>query len=182
VPAAINIGAGEPSTMNKPSVTITAAILAVLAVGPGQAAAEQKSGKFVFDSYNTWRFINTLDLGKAGNAKLAEGDGFSKVVEGTSPCAAQRSDCTGVSTFRCIAVFQQIGDRFSDTGSCVSTDKDGDHTYSTFVDTTAYCRGGTGKYTGLTGTYDGAVIWGTPGGGGDHVERVIRHRAQWEIK
>jgi hypothetical protein len=121
-------------------------------------------------------------MGKAGNAKLAEGDGFDKVVEGTSPCAAQRSDCTGISTFRCIAIFQQIGDTFSDTGSCVGTDQDGDHTYATFVDKHAVFRGGTGKYTGLTGTFDGTVIWGTHGGGGDHVERVNRHRAQWEIK
>jgi hypothetical protein len=172
----------EPSAMNKQNWIITTVTLAVLAAAPRHAAAQQKSGKDVFDSYVTWRFINTLDMSKAGNAKLAEGDGFSKVVEGTSPCAAQRSDCTGISTFRCIAVFQQIGDRFSDTGSCVSTDQDGDHIYSTFVDANSLYRGGTGKYTGLTGTFDGAVIWGTHGGGGDHVERVIRHRAQWEIK
>jgi hypothetical protein len=168
--------------MNKPSVTITTAILAALAVAPRQAAAEQKSGKYVFDSYITWRFIKTLDLGKAGNAKLAEADGFSKVVEGTSPCAAQRSDCTGISTFRCIAIFQQIGDRFSATGSCVDTDQDGDHIYSTFVDKEDVYRGGTGKYAGLTGTFAGRVIWGTHGGGGDHVERINRHQAQWEIK
>jgi hypothetical protein len=159
----------ERSAMNEPNAIITAIILAVLVVAPRQAAAEQKSGKYVVDSY-------TLDMGKAGNAKLAEADGFSKVVEGTSP------NPYGLSTFRCNAVFQQIGDRFSDTGSCVSTDKDGDHTYSTFVDHDSVYRGGTGKYTGLTGTFDGAVIWGTPGGDGDHVERVIRHRAQWEIK
>lgn len=168
--------------MNKPSVIITTAILALLAVAPRQAAAEQKAGKFVFDSYGTWRFTKTLDLGKAGYAKLAEGDGFDKVVEGTSPCAAQRSDCTGIETYRCIAVFQQIGDRFSDTGSCISTDQDSDHIYSTFVDAHSVYHGGTGKYAGLTGTFDGTVIWGIHGGGGDHVERVIRHQAQWEIK
>jgi hypothetical protein len=145
----------ETSTMNEQNVIITTAVLAVLAAAAGQASAEQKSGKFVFDSYITWRFINTLDMGKAGNVKLAEGDGFSKVVEGTSP------NPDGISTFRCNAAFQQIGDRFSDTGSCVSTDKDGDHTYSTFVDHDSVYRGGTGKYMGLTGSYDGAVIWGT---------------------
>jgi hypothetical protein len=32
-----------------------------------------------------------------------------------------------------------------------------------------------------TGTFDGAVIWGTPGSGGDHVERINHHKAQWEI-
>jgi hypothetical protein len=167
--------------MNKPNAIITAAILAVFAVAPRQAAAQQKSGKYVFDSYITWRITKTLDMGKAGYAKLAEGDGFDKVVEGTSPCAAQRSDCTGISTFRCIAVFQQIGDRSSGTGSCVGTDHDGDHIYSTFVDHDSVYRGGTGKYTGLTGTFAGTVIWGTHGSGGDHVERVNRHQAQWEI-
>ena len=162
--------------MNKQNVIITTALLAVLAVARRQATAEQKSGQYVFDSYITWRFINTLDMGKAGNVKLAEGDGFSKVVEGTSP------NPDGISTFRCNAVFQQIGDRFSDTGSCVSTDKDGDHTYSTFVDHDSVYRGGTGKYTGLTGTFDGRPIYGGHRPGDTHAALIIRHRAQWEIK
>jgi hypothetical protein len=52
-------------------VIVTPTILAVLAVVPRQAAAEQKSGKFVFDSYVTWRFIKTLDMGDVGSAQIA---------------------------------------------------------------------------------------------------------------
>jgi hypothetical protein len=162
--------------MKKPNAIITMAILAALAVAPRQVAAEQKSGKFVFDSYVTWRFINTLDMGKVGSATIVEGDGFSKVVEGNAP------DPNGVWTFRCIAVFQQIGDKFSDTGSCVETDKDGDQAYTTFVDTNNVYRGGTGKYAGLTGTFDGRPIYGGHRPGDTHAALIIRHRAQWEIK
>jgi hypothetical protein len=161
--------------MNKPNVIITMAILAVLAVAPHQAAAEQKSGKFVFDTYVTWRFIKTLDMGGVGSAQIVEGDGFNKLVEGSSP------NPYGFSTFRCIAVFQQIGEKFTDKGSCVETDKDGDIIYATFDDTDNVYRGGTGKYKGLTGTYDATPIYRHLSGDRG-AELIIRHQTQWEIK
>jgi hypothetical protein len=161
--------------MKKPKVVIATAILAVLAVTPRQVAAEQKSGKFVFDSYVTWKFIKTLDMGSIGNAKIVEGDGFNKAVEGRGPGPYE------VSTFRCIAVFQEIGDKFTDKGSCVETDKDGDHIYAAFDYTSNVYLGGTGKYTAITGTFDGTPTYRHLSGDLG-AELIIRHNAQWEIK
>jgi hypothetical protein len=161
--------------MNKRNWIITTATLALLAASPPHAAAQQKSGKFVFDSYITWRFINTLDMGKVGNAQIVEGDGFSKVVEGSAP------DPSGVWPFHCIAIFQQIGDKFTDKGTCAETDKDGDHIYVAFDGRHDVYVGGTGKYMGITGAFDGTPIY-------HHLSRdrssevIIRHQAQWEIK
>jgi hypothetical protein len=74
-----------------------------------------------------------------------------------------------------------VGETNHINGSCVETDKDGDHVFSTFDGKNHYLVGGTGKYNGITGTvlYTVVAIHQTVGG---RAAWIVNPKATWEIK
>ena len=104
---------------------------------------------------------------------IVEGDGFDRLVKGDA-----RFD---TRTFSCVAEFQQIGEKFGDTGSCISADKDGDNIFFTFVDSDGRMIGGTGKFKGITGSFVGTPLYRHVDGDRG-VALIIHQVGQWQIE
>lgn len=152
-----------------------ATLFAVGAAQPGCAADAAKSGKAEFDAYITFRLTKTIDSG-AGQGMIAEADGFDRLVKGSAPF--------DLLTFRCVGNFTQIGDKVDSNGSCVKTDKDGDHIFYTFApgdDNPWVFVGGTGKFKGITGGGVGKVTYNHDSGERGW-EMILHHEGSWAIK
>ena len=70
------------------------------------------------------------------------------------------------------------GARIHFRGSCAETDAASDTVFTTFDNDNHYIVGGTGKYTGITGTvpYTAMQLADTVGG---RTARVVNHKASW---
>lgn len=161
--------------MMKLSVLTVAALALAAAIRPSEAADAGKSGKAEFDAYVTWRVTKTIDSG-AGQGMIAEGDGFDRLVGGQAPFQ--------LLTFRCVGQFMQIGDKFDGDGSCVKTDKDGDHIlylFSPGADGPWTFAGGTGKFKGITASGVSKATYNHDSGERGW-EAVYHHEGQWQIK
>jgi hypothetical protein len=147
--------------------------LVAIAVQPGQAAEAPKSGHAEFDAYLTQRIVSTIDSG-VGKGMIVEGDGFDRLVNGQAPFE--------LLTFRCVSQIQNVGDKSDSSGSCVKTDKDGDHIFYTWEHDGWAFVGGTGKFKGITGK----GVYAKPTyfhDSGDHgFELIAHHVVDWEIK
>ena len=139
-----------------------------------RAADLPKQGK---NSYTT-TYVNssTREL-KAGN----------RMVLNYDTSGITRNDKGGVMFndmgARCLGTVDTIGNEASNRGTCVETDKDGDEIYTTYeakgsTGTHAYV-GGSGKYTGISGTASFIITpIKSPDGRG---MVIVTHQADWKL-
>ncbi len=130
-----------------------------------QAADLPKQGT---DSYTTTYVVTSFSLMKAGDRSVANSEAFG----------ITRND-NGGAMFnnmgaRCQGGMEAVGGVAMTRGTCVETDKDGDEIISTYE-----AKGGTGKYTGLSGTatYTTQPIKSPDGRG----MAIVVHKATWKL-
>jgi hypothetical protein len=141
---------------------------------PAATAEFPKTGEaeLIFDS--TIHELLIVDGGSAGT--IGEGDyvGVQRNVAGSGPFHDM--------SVRCMEGWRLLGGKRSISASCIWTDQDGDHVLSIAGGGHNELVSGSGKYTGITGSYQfisSTRLHETPGG----VIPVITHiKATWEIK
>ena len=131
-----------------------------------------KAGQAEYDTYYVFENLAKIAT-DAGTGGIDEFTGITRNVKGDGPFNDMAVHCLGHWT--------AIGDKFDFRGSCAETDAAGDTVFTTFDNDNHYIVGGTGKYTGITGTvpYTAVHLADTIGG---RTARVVNHKASWEIK
>jgi hypothetical protein len=162
---------------------------ALMALAPGVVLAEPiaKKGTTPYVTHFIFRPVMNLDVPGLGTATLLEAVGTTQNMKGEKMLDKMSA--------RCAALNVASGHKKYIDGACVLTDSDGDKIFSTF-DTrdldksqpkldcgTHIITGGTGKYTGITGSEPFACIAMPPlAGDGSYTAMDIPHNTTWEIK
>ncbi|WP_374546098.1 hypothetical protein [Rhodoblastus sp.] len=170
---------------------LTAAILssALLSLAPGIASADTmaKKGTTPYVTHFIFRPVQNLEVNGLGTATLLEAVGTTQNMKGEKMLDKMSARCTALSV--------NSGPKKYIDGACILADADGDMIFSTFdtrdVDKsqpdlscgTHIITGGTGKYTGITGSEPFACN-GMPAlaGAGAYTAMDIPHNTSWEIK
>jgi hypothetical protein len=147
--------------------------LAAVAAPAVSAQETPKSGHIIFDAYVTNRIVQSVDIG-IGKGVITESDDFDKLVNGKAPF--------DLLTFRCVQQDQFAGQKWIDgSGSCMKTDKDGDHIFYIWDKTGWTFVGGTGKFNGITGKGTAKPIYYHDSGARGW-ELIAHHESDWAIK
>jgi hypothetical protein len=153
---------------------LCASIISAFCLSTASASAQEfpKSGQAEYDTYYVFENLSKIET-SAGTGGIDEFTGITRNVKGDSLFNDMAVHCLGHWTV--------IGDKFDFRGSCAETDAAGDTVFTTFDNDNHYIVGGTGKYTGITGTvpYTAMQLADTVGG---RTARVVNHKASWEIK
>ena len=180
-----------PSRRHRCDALVAAALLssALIAIEPAssQSAAIPKQGTTPYATHFIFRTVTSLDIPGLGSATLLEAVGTTQNLKGEKMLDKMSA--------RCNALNVASGDKKYIDGACVLADTDGDMIFSTFdtrdVDKTQpemncgthIITGGTGKYTGITGSEPFACnpLPALAGPGG-YTAMTIPHNTSWEIK
>jgi dienelactone hydrolase len=142
-----------------------------LAMASRQANAAEfpKTGQAHVFVYGTIHELLGVDGGSAGNIGVGDYTG----VFGPGPFHDM--------SIRCVEGWTLIGGQRTLNGSCIWTDQDGDHILSTFGKGHNDLVSGSGKYSGITGSYTfrGNRLHEAPGG---VVPVITQVDVTWEIK
>ena len=139
---------------------------------PALAADFPKTGNAEYDTYYVFEDVAKMDS-RAGNSAITHITGITRNVKGEEPFNNM--------SVHCLMHWTMIKDKYSNAGSCVETDKDGDNILTTFDDDNHYMMGGTGKYKGISGKvpYTPNQLHDTATG---RWAIIVNHKASWEIK
>ena len=157
---------------------------------PGTAGAQtttEKKGTTPYVTHFIFRPLMSLDVPGLGTATPLEAVGTTQNMKGEKMLDKMSARCTALSV--------DSGDKKYIDGACVLADTDGDKIFSTF-DTrdldksqpkmncgTHIITGGTGKYTGITGSEPFACkAMPALAGAGGYIAMDIPHNTTWEIK
>jgi hypothetical protein len=156
----------------KPEITILFSVAFLTASAQSLAADFPKSGEAEYDTYYVFENLMTIDGGAAIGA-IDDFTGITRNVKGEGPFHEM--------SVHCLMHWTLVEDSWDGDGSCVETDRDGDHVFTTFDSEAHYLVGGTGKYKGITGKAPYTVddLHDTVGG---RNARVVNHKVSWEIK
>jgi hypothetical protein len=143
-----------------------------LSIASASAQDFPKSGQAEYDTYYVFENVAKIETG-VGMGGIDEITGITRNVKGDGPFNDMAVHCLGHWT--------AIGDKFDFRGSCTETDAAGDTVFTTFDNDNHYIVGGTGKYTGITGTVPYTVVQLADTVGG-RTARVVNHKASWEVK
>lgn len=162
---------------------------ALVALSGGLVLADPlpKKGTTPYVTHFVFRPLLTIDVPGLGTATALEAVGTTENMKGEAMLDKMSARCTAVNI--------DSGPKKYIDGACVLTDKDGDKIFSTF-DTrdldksqpdmdcgTHIITGGTGKYTGITGSEPFACHGLPPlAGDGGYTSMDIPHNTSWEIK
>ncbi len=129
-------------------ITVATSILALGTLAASAAGAgEQGTDSYTIAYVTTW--TDTMPLGDR-TIRISESDGISK-----NDAGHPMFDNMGV---RCFSLSETVSGVPSAHGYCTHTDKDGDLIFTTYelkgAAGTHTFVGGTGKYSGITGTAD----------------------------
>ena len=147
----------------------------------------EKKGTAPYVTHFIFRPVQSLEVPGLGTATLLEALGTTQNMKGEKMFDKMSARCTALSV--------DSGSKKYIDGACVLADADGDKIFSTFdtrdVDKsqpdmncgTHIITGGTGKYTGITGSEPFACK-GMPAlaGTGGYSAMDIPHNTTWEIK
>ena len=157
-------------------------------VCPGAFAADLPSkGTTPYVTHFIFRPVQAIDIPELGQATLLEAVGTTQNMKGEAMLDKMSARCTALSV--------DSGPKKYIDGACVLADADGDKIFSTFdtrdVDKsqpdldcgTHIITGGTGKYSGITGSepFDCVTMPNLAGAGG-YTAMDIPHNTTWEIK
>ena len=158
-------------------------------LAPASVVAQQmeKKGTTPYVTHFIFRPLMSIDIADLGTATALEMVGTTENMKGEKMLDKMSAHCTALSV--------ASGDKEYIDGACVLADSDGDKIFSTF-DTrdldesqpdmdcgTHIITGGTGKYTGITGSEPFACItMPALAGPGDYFAFDIPHNTTWEIK
>ena len=168
-------------------ITLFSGALMALASGVVLAEPIAKKGTTPYVTHFIFRPVMNLDVPGLGTATLLEAVGTTENMKGEKMLDKMSAQCAALSV--------ASGDKKYIDGACVLADSDGDKIFSTF-DTrdldksqpkmncgTHIITGGTGKYTGITGSEPFACITMPPlAGPGGYTAMDIPHNTTWEIK
>jgi hypothetical protein len=160
---------------------LASATSAVLALGIPDKGTASYVTHFIF------RPLESIDVPGLGAATLLEAVGTTENMKGEKTFDKMSARCTALSV--------DSGTKKYIDGACVLADSDGDMIFSTF-DTrdldksqpemdcgTHIITGGTGKYSGITGSEPFACItMPNLAGAGGYTAMDIPHNTSWEIK
>jgi len=160
-----------------------------LAFVPGTALAVDlpDKGTTPYVTHFIFRPLQSIDVPGLGTATLLEAVGTTENMKGEKMLDKMSARCTALSV--------DSGPKKYIDGACVLADADGDMIFSTF-DTrdldksqpdmncgTHIITGGTGKYSGITGSEPFACIaMPNLAGAGGYTAMDIPHNTSWEIK
>jgi hypothetical protein len=161
--------------------------LVLLASSAASAADMEKKGVTPYVTHFIFRPVENLDISGLGTATLLEAVGTTENMKGEKTFDKMSARCTALSV--------DSGTKKYIDGACVLADSDGDMIFSTF-DTrdldksqpemdcgTHTITGGTGKYSGITGSEPFACItMPNLAGAGGYTAMDIPHNTSWEIK
>jgi hypothetical protein len=174
-------------TFNLVRVAACSGLLMMLAPGSVVAQQMEKKGTTPYVTHFIFRPLMSIDIADLGTATALEAVGTTENMKGEKMLDKMSAHCTALSV--------ASGDKEYIDGACVLADSDGDKIFSTF-DTrdldesqpemdcgTHIITGGTGKYTGITGSEPFACItMPALAGPGDYFAMDIPHNTTWEIK
>jgi hypothetical protein len=180
------------STIVAPAAAMTlvkGALLAgmLLAFAPAAFADEPSKGTTPYVTHFVFRPLQSLEVTGLGTATLLEAVGTTENMKGEKMFDKMSARCTALSV--------DSGSKKYIDGACVLADADGDKVFSTF-DTrdldksqpdmdcgTHVITGGTGKYTGITGSEPfSCIAMPALAGAGGYTSMDIPHNTSWEIK
>jgi hypothetical protein len=154
-------------------VAIVTSIMALSALGASAAGSgEQGSDSYTITYVGTW--ADTMPLGDR-TIRLSESAGISR-----NDAGHPMFDNMGV---RCLGLYETVSGVLSAHGACSHTDKNGDQIYSTYeikgpAGTHTFV-GGTGKYSGITGTADFTrQVVRSPDG---RALVIVHEKANWKL-
>jgi hypothetical protein len=162
--------------------------LALAAIAPGIALAQtmEKKGTTPYVTHFIFRPVQSL-AAPGFSATLLEAVGTTQNMKGEKMLDKMSARCTALSV--------DSGPKKYIDGACILADADGDKIFSTFdtrdVDKsqpamscgTHIITGGTGKYSGITGSEPFACnAMPALAGMGDYSAMDIPHNTSWEIK
>ncbi len=154
-------------------ILIGSALLSPIAA---QAYDLPKSGKAEYDTYYVSENLHKMEIkmesGDA-NSGIANFTGITRNIKGPGPFNDM--------SVQCLMHRSIIRGTWSNSGSCVETDRTGDSVFTTFDPNYHYIVGGTGKYKGISGKarYQADGIHRTVSG---KDAWIVRHNINWEIK
>ena len=174
-------------TFNLVRVAACSGLLMMLAPASVVAQQMEKKGTTPYVTHFIFRPLMSIDIADLGSATALEMVGTTENMKGEKMLDKMSAHCTALSV--------ASGDKEYIDGACVLADSDGDKIFSTF-DTrdldesqpdmdcgTHIITGGTGKYTGITGSEPFACIaMPALAGPGDYFAFDIPHNTTWEIK
>ena len=155
---------------------IIAVAASIMAMGTLEASAagsgEQGSDSYTIEYVTTW--TDTMPLGDKA-IRLSKSEGVSK-----NDAGHPMFDNMGA---RCFSLSETVSGVISAHGDCAQTDKNGDQIYSSFeikgAAGTLTFVGGTGKYSGITGTGDFTrQVIRSPDG---RLMSLVREKANWTL-
>ena len=180
------------SLMDSPPAVafIEVAILALglMALVPASAMADAipAKGTTPYVTHFVFRPVQNIDIPGLGTATSLEAVGTTENLKGEKMLDKMSAQCAALSV--------ASGEKKYIDGACVLTDADGDKIFSTF-DTrdldksqpdmncgTHIITGGTGKYSGITGSEPFACIAMPKLAVGGYTAMDIPHNTTWEIK
>jgi hypothetical protein len=170
------------------TVFLSGMLVAFLPVAALAVDDPPKSGSTSYTTHFVFHPKSSVDIPGVGKATALEAAGPTENTKGDAMFDKMKAQCAAVSI--------EAGDETWIDGACALTDQDGDVIFSTF-DTrdldasqpemdcgTHTIVGGTGKYTGITGSEPFACVTvETPAGEPEGAFAIdIPHNTTWEIK
>ncbi len=143
-----NKAAHAGCTTKTSAIAIVTALSAVALYAPtpvcaGTAVLPQ-NGETSYATHYTGRLIDTQYLDDGGSESLVAMTGVSRNAAGQPTFDAMTTECLMLSAI--------VGGQPRRYGACTQTDRDGDHAFTSFDDAAVKFIGGTGKYTGISGS------------------------------
>lgn len=166
---------------------LLAGVLLAFAQSAVVAADVPDKGTTPYVTHFVFRPLESIDIPDLGMATVLEAVGTTENMKGEKMLDKMSARCTALSV--------DSGPKKYIDGACVLADSDGDKIFSTF-DTrdldksqpdmdcgTHIITGGTGKYTGITGSEPfSCVSMPNLAGAGSYTAMDIPHITTWEIK
>src|SRR5215472_15951858 len=152
------------------SMLASTAVALTFCAAPALSAEFPKTGEAEYDTYYVDNTVAKID-GGAGTGAIFDETGITRNVKGEGPFHDM--------SVRCLYHRSTVGETVQFNGSCVETDKDGDHVFTTFDTKNHYMMGGTGKYKGITGTVSFSVVALHDTVGGRRAF-LVKHKATWD--
>jgi hypothetical protein len=162
-------------------------VLFVLVSSSVVAEPIETRGTTPYITHFIFRPVESIDISGLGTATLLEAVGTTENMKGEKMLDKMSARCTALSV--------DSGPKKYIDGACVLADSDGDKIFSTFdtrdIDKsqpdmncgTHIITGGTGKYTGITGSEPFACnALPALAGAGGYTAMDIPHNTSWEIK
>lgn len=157
-------------------VTYKEGLIVILTIISSAASAQKieipQQGSTTYATYYLNHVRSNIDMGDQGNDSIIEGFGITRNTSGQ-----KFFDNMSV---HCVFYYGEHGGKGEAKGACTETDADGDKVFSTFVVGTHTLIGGTGKYSGITGTASFTVNSLRPPAEGTHAD-VVDHQVTWKI-